>query len=321
MGDPISVKKTVCLLVAVALPAIACAPRPGPPVAELRPGTAESPLVFASSLRVPVEWNLLRQIDAPGASPFLFVHLHDTGRDPLRTFDREMPGDSAEIDHVEIWQSALTEPLPVGSYRLTSGLYDVATGQRWRLDTGGTEIDDGEYEIAVIEVESTARKTPELVFEGDWLAPDEGQLHNPGRRWMGEVGSIRLLGNTGWSEMVLSLSMTALPADRHRPVFNNDASAPELVIRNGCDSGSEDTGSEDDGSEDTGSEVDGSEDGSAEIRIDGYGVHTVILRLDAGDDCAISFEPNFFMLGLEDFMRRSIGLESMFFRPGSVYSS
>ncbi len=323
MENTVSLTKTVCVLVAVAMPAIACAPRPEPPVAELRARGAEGPLVFASSTRVPVEWNLLRQV--PDASPMLFVHLHDSGREPLQTFDRVMPGDSAEIDSLEIWQSALATPLPAGSYRLTSGLYDLATGQRWSLDTGGNEIRDGEYEIAVIEVESPERKTPALVFEGDWHAPEEAQLHNPGRRWLGEAGSIRLSGNTGWSEMVLSLSMTALPADQHRPVFNDDTGAPELVIRNGCD-GAEDSGSADgrstrdgsagDGSEDDGSEDDGFADAGSEIRIDGYGVHSVTLRLAAGD-CAISFEPNFFMLGLEDFVRRSVGLESAFFRPTS----
>ena len=294
MKKILSVRKPAFLAITATLLAGACAPRP---VAELEVGVDRVPLVYASSSRITVEWKSLRPLDPPGATPFVFVHLLDGGGNLVWTFDRPISKNWTEVDDtIEIWQSALAEPLPAGSYRLTAGIYDLASGQRWRLETSGSEIDEGEYQIATVEVESSEPKTPDLAFEGDWLAPDEGQPHNLGRRWMGPRGSIRLLATAGWSELVLSVSITALPVDRHRPVFEGDATTPRLVIRNGCDSGSE-------------------------TRIDGYGVHSVSLRLDAVEDCAISLEPNFVMLDLEDSTRRSVGLESAFFRPSSGSSS
>ncbi len=293
MKKMLSVRKSCFLTISAALLACACAPRPEPPVAEFEAGVDRVSLVHASSSRIAVEWESLRPLDPPGATPFLFVHLLDGGGNLVRAFDRPISESWTDVDHpIEIWQSALAEPLAAGSYRLTTGLYDVATGRRWRLETSGREIDEGEYETATVEVASSEPRTPSLTFEGDWLAPDEGQAHNPGRRWMGSSGSIRLLPTAGWNELVLTVSMTALPVDRHRPVFEGDATTPRLLIRNGCDSGSE-------------------------TRFDGYGVRSVSLRLDPGEDCAISLEPNFVMLDLEDYKPRSVGLESAFFRPSS----
>lgn len=289
--------KTILTFIA-ALAVVSCVPRLAPPVAELRVDVDEVPLAYASSARIPVEWQSLRPFDPPSGSPSLFVHLLDSNGHLLRTFDSPLPEDWAEADDpIEIWQSALAEPLPAGSYRLTSGIHDAATGRRWRLKTSASEIDGGEYEIAVIEIGSTDRKTPDLVFGGDWLTPDEGQRHNPGRRWLGTSGSIQLSGTAGWSEVVLTVSMTALPVDLHRPVFEDGAATPRLVIRDGCDGGSETT-------------------------IEGYGVYAVALRLDGREDrCAISLEPNYFMLDHQDFTRRSVGLESAYFRPSSGRSS
>ena len=283
--------KTVFGLIAVALLPCSCAPRPEPPVAELSAGVAEVALVYASSSLAPIEWKSLRDLDPPDASPSLFVHLLDGGGRIVRAYDRPVPGTRLEGDDtIEIWQSLLAEPLPVGWYRLTAGIYDLATGRRWRLETGGVEIDEGEYEIVAVEVESTRRRTPDLVFGGEWLEADEGQPHNPGRRWMGERGTIRLLRTAGWSELVLTLSMLELPASQYRLIYRDGASAPQLVIRNGCDNGSE-------------------------SRFDGYGMRSVALRLDAGEDvCVITLKPNYVTLGPEG-KRRSVGLETAFFRP------
>ncbi len=302
MKKPVLTRRMLFLMIAVAVPAVSCAPRLEPPVAGLRSDLAKVSLAYASSSRIPIGWKALRPLEPPGAVPFLFVHLLDQSGQLVRTFDRQiqdiwqvglLPKDSTEIDDlVEIWQSALAEPLPVGSYRLILGIYDAASGQRWRLETSANAIVEGAYEIAAIQVESAEKKTPDLVFGGDWLAPDEGQLHNPGRRWMGESGSIRLFGTAGWSGVVLNLSIADLSADRHLPVFEGAASEPRLVIRNGCDRDSE-------------------------TLVEGYGVHSVSLRIEPGADCAITFEPNFTMLALGDFTRRSIGLESVFFRPNA----
>ncbi len=264
-------------------------------MARLEAGASRLELAHASSARVPVEWQALRPLDPPGATPVLFVHLLDGGGRLVRTFDRPLAeGWPEAADPIEIWQSALAEPLPAGSYRLTTGVYEVVSGQRWRLETSGGEVDEGEYEIAAVEVSSDGR-TPELAFEGDWHDPEAGQAHNPGRRWMGPSGSIRLLAPADWSEVVLTVSANALPVAEHRPVFD-DPTTPRLVLRNGCD-------------------------GGAETLVEGYGVHTVSLRLATGEDCEIRLEPDFFWLDVATFVRRSVGLESVFFRPRSGASS
>ncbi len=321
MRKSILMKKPALILITAAVPVLACAPDPGPPLAELRAGVAERPLVHASSTRIPVEWKSLGELDLPSPSPYLFVHIAEGDGNVLRTFDREMPSASAQLEYIEIWQSALAEPLPSGSYRLITGLYDVATGRQWQVETNGTQIDDGKYEIAVIEVETAERKTPGLGFEGEWFPPEAGQKHNPGRRWLGKGGAIRLQEHAGWSELVLAISMTALPADRHRLVME-EANEPQLVIRNGCeaDSGDQSLGDASDGDDqDPGDAGDGDDlglgDGASEIRITGYGLHSASLRLGARGECSIFLGPNFVMLDLEDFTIRSVGLESAFFRP------
>ncbi len=288
-------KRMVLALVVAALPAVSCGPSDlGPPVAALEFPAAGVPLAHASSATIDLAWTPLEPLDPPDATPFLFVHLLDGDGRMHRTFDRAISGDfdSAE-GSLEIWQTALSEPLEAGSYRLTAGVYDVATGRRWRLRTSAEEIDEGEYEIATIEVESAERQTPELAFEGEWHAPDDTLLQNPGRRWMGKSGSLRLLGTTGWSELALSLSITDLSKAGHQAIFEDEAEAPRLVIGNGCA-------------------------GDSETRVDGYGVHAVTLAIDTEEDCVISFAPNFMMLGLDDFNRRSIGLEWAYFRPSAA---
>ncbi len=286
-GMASAARKAAFLMIAIALSPLSCAPHPEPPLAELRAGAGEAPLDYASSLKIPVGWRLLRALDPPDASPFLFVHLADGNGRMMRAYDRPIPENRADGDAIEIWQSVLAEPLPAGRYRLTAGIYDLSTGRRWRLETNGEEIAGGEYQIAAIEVDSTRRKTPDLVFEGEWLEPDKGQWHNPGRRWMGEGGTIRLLRTTGWSELVLTISINESPESRLRP--GHEGGAPRLIIRNGCDDGSE-------------------------TLIDRYGTRSIALRLDGGDHCTITLEPSFVALGA-DGERRSVGLEAAYFRP------
>ena len=279
--------------IAAASLAVACGSGPEPPVAKLESGVDSVPLAYASSARLGVEWTPLRDLE-PGVTPFLFVHLLDSAGNLHRAYDRSISPDLTRIgDDIEIWQSALADPLPPGSYRLTAGLYDSASGRRWRLETRGREVDEGEYEIAAVEVASAEPETPDLAFVGDWLAPEEGGLVNPGRRWMGKGGSIRLPSTVGWSELALTVSMIALPAEAHRPVFEDETTTPRLRIENGCDGGSQ-------------------------TRLEGYGVRSLSLRLDAPEGCLIRLEPNFVMLDVVDFTRRSVGLESAFFRPAAA---
>ena len=283
-------------LVTAGLAGMSCVPGELP-VAELYANGPEAPLDHASNLTMSLEWQPLRPLEPTRATPFLFVHLLDREGQLLRTFDREIPeawlgkvagGGSGEAE-IEIWQSALAAPLPAGWYRLTAGVYDLGSGRRWRLETSAREIDEGEYEIAEIEVASAGRRTPDLLFDGDWLVPEEGGRHNPGRRWMGESGTIGLRGTAGWHELVLSISITDLSAGRHLPILEDGATDPRLIIRNGCDH-------------------------DAKILFEGYGVRSAVLRIDAEDACTITFLPNFTMLDLDDYTHRSIGLESAFFR-------
>lgn len=306
MRKAIPMRETLLILITTALPLLACAPGPGPPVAELRVGVGGGQLVYAASTRVPVEWKLLEPANLPSPALYLFVHFVDENGDILRVFDRPMPAASEPFEHIEIWQSALAEPLPRGSYRLITGIYDVASGRHWQLETNGAAIRKGKYEIAEIEIDSTDRKTPDIGFEGDWLSPNIGQKHNPGRRWLGKGGAIRLQGNTRWSELVLGISIIELPDHQ---LAMEDASEPQLVISNGCDA------SVDQSADDAGN---GGEDGSGDVAskrlVTGYGFHWLNLRLEARDDCSIVLKPNFTMLDLESYITHSVGLESAYFR-------
>ncbi len=169
-SDPVN--KTVFSLIAVcATPAVllslACTLGFDPPLAELRAGTSEMPLAYAASTQLPIEWRVLRALDPPKATPFLFFHLQDEDGRLVRTFDRPVHGMPEGGDAIEIWQSLLTEPLPAGRYRLVAGLYDAATGRRWRLETNGADLGRGKYRLATVEVASTRRTTPDLVFGGE----------------------------------------------------------------------------------------------------------------------------------------------------------
>ena len=117
-----------------------------------------------------------------------------------------MPG-QARKDVVDIFQSALSDPLPPGRYVLTAGLYDSGGGERWPLDAGAAPIGKMEYRIATVEVAGPDPSAPKFDLTGGWLPPEtQASKQVLARRCLsgpasvvvsgaGRAGSVRILVN------------------------------------------------------------------------------------------------------------------------------
>ena len=118
------------------------------PVASLsvEPASVSLPHPYAVPLRL--RWNPTADLPGLEGTPHVFVHVLDGGRRLLRTFDHPLPEawtpGRPQSYEVELYQSAIAEPLPAGAYEMTFGLYDDAGRRRWPLAV------DGEGRIAVL---------------------------------------------------------------------------------------------------------------------------------------------------------------------------
>ncbi|MEO8348742.1 MAG: hypothetical protein ABI610_07505 [Acidobacteriota bacterium] len=122
-------------------------------------------------------WNPKAPLDNLEGKPRVFVHLLASGRNLLRTFDHPLPEEwtpwKAQSYEIELYQSALAEPLPAGAYELTAGLYDDASGERWALDSGDA-VGKREYRVATVVVPAAEAGTPTYDFTGGWLDAEPG---------------------------------------------------------------------------------------------------------------------------------------------------
>jgi hypothetical protein len=116
----------------------------------------------------------VRALDRLHGSPVVFVHLLDrTGQRStlVRTFDHALPSPwtagQPQDDEIDVYQSALADPLPPGRYVLSLGLYDDSWGYRWRLETG-PEVARREYSAASVEVSGPDPSAPKFSFSGGW---------------------------------------------------------------------------------------------------------------------------------------------------------
>jgi hypothetical protein len=131
-------------------------------------------LGYPQSVAVRFRWRPVRELDRRHGSPVVFVHLLDrTGQTStlLRTFDHPLPkpwtAGQPQDDEIDIYQSALADPLPPGRYILSLGLYDDSWGYRWPLTTG-PEVARREYSAASVEVSGPDPSAPKFSFVGDW---------------------------------------------------------------------------------------------------------------------------------------------------------
>jgi hypothetical protein len=170
------------LLRAIAVPVFAlvlagCRQR-AEPVASLsvEPKDVNLPAGRAAGLKL--TWNPKAPLDNLQGKPRVFVHLLASGRSLTRTFDHPLAHEwtpwRAQSYEIDLYQSALAEPLPAGAYELTAGLYDDASGERWTLDSGADEVGRREYRVATVVVPAAEAGTPTYDFAGGWLPAEPG---------------------------------------------------------------------------------------------------------------------------------------------------
>lgn len=165
------------LLLAIVLAAAGCRGR-AEPVASLSVEPKDVSLPAGHATGWKLTWNPKAPLDNLEGKPRVFVHLLASGRNLLRTFDHPLAEVwtpwRAQSYEIELYQSALAEPLPAGAYELTAGLYDDASGERWALDAAGDEVGKREYRVATVVVPAAEAGTPAYDFGGGWLDAEPG---------------------------------------------------------------------------------------------------------------------------------------------------
>lgn len=136
----------------------------------------------------------LGALDGPAR---VFVHIVDSDRKVLRTFDHPLPrawqpGATQEYD-VPLCQSALAPPLPAGSLALTVGLYDSRSDARFPLDGAGPEVGRCEYRAATVDASYPVSVEPMFTFRGAWTDTEMGTDRQVlARRFLTGAGTIRV---------------------------------------------------------------------------------------------------------------------------------
>ena len=278
-----------CLLLALAW---GCCEAPGEPFGRLRIELASVTLGYPALVEVTSTWEPIAPLDAV-APPVVFVHLLGASPGVERTFDHPFPaawrvGETTTYP-IQLWQTALGPPLAPGSYRLSLGIYDPASGRRWPLAVDGAEVDDQEYVVATVEVPEEPESAPEATFTGDWhpVGPS-GDRQIFASRWLGDEGALEFSHLAGPLAVAMSLDLPDQGDARHRMVLAEGASSPELTVASEC-------------TEET-------------LRLAAWGRGDLRLTLvpPAGaSTCAVRLAPNFVHLDLVDLSRSSVKLDRL----------
>jgi hypothetical protein len=185
---------------AALLVGIAC--RGSRPVGSLavQPTSVNLPHAFAAPITL--TWTPAVPLGGVQGRPRVFVHVLDGGRKLLRTFDHPLPEPwspgHARSYEVELYQSAIAEPLAAGAYEMTFGLYDDAGRNRWPLAVPGEEVGRREYRLATLVVPPAAPPSPSFQFAGGWLPVEPGSSKQiVARRCLSGEGSISVVGSPG----------------------------------------------------------------------------------------------------------------------------
>ncbi len=275
---------------------------PGPPVARLSVGPEVLEVTYPGYTELSLSWDheSRERLEGLVGEPRVFVHLLDEGGGVTRTFDHPIPFEwsdagSAEYE-IKLYQSALAPPLAAGSYPLSIGLYD-RDGNRWPLEVEGEEIDDAEYLVATVEVLEPASGFPMFYFSPEWKAIETGNDRQVlGRRWLGESGSLRVTRIDRPGTLWLQVGVPAEAAEGKVLVLAEGAAEPAVRIRSDC--------------------------GAFEATASGAGSHEVEIPIEAGvaasegeePECAIVFEPNFYLESKGTLDRDSVALENLAWR-------
>jgi hypothetical protein len=271
--------------------ALACG-RPSEPVARLEIEPRSPVLPWPGRVELRSSWETTRPLAGLQGDPYVFVHLLDAEGGIVRTFDHRLPFDwqpgAAESYAVELWQSALAEPVAPGSYRLSLGVYDLGK-HRWPLVVDGEEVDDQEYVVATVQVPAVDAAAPSAAFGDGWLPVEPGAGKQVlAVRWLTEDGAVELRGLAGPTTVDLTLSVKRLEEAGFHLVLDEGTEAPAVVLRCDC--------------------LDG------ERTFSGYGIHDVELALtpaEGSSSCRVEIDPGFVFLHKTDFSKRSVVLERL----------
>ena len=275
------------------LAAAAGACREDEPVARLEVAPTALRLPYGGFGRLQLRWEVLSPLEGASGRPLVFLHLLDRPGSVVRTFDHPLPSGWREGESVEyevlLAQSMLAPPLPPGSYLLTAGLYDGA-GRRWPLETGGKEVDDGEYQVGEVEMPAADGEEPMFTFSPSWQSTEPvADRQVLARRWLAGEGTIGIEGLSGPSTLLLTLRMAEPDERQERRVPEGGASS--VRVASPC--------------------------AAMEVSVSGPGVHEVLLPLrpPAGEGCEIALRPSFVLEARDGSTRRSVALETLAVRP------
>jgi hypothetical protein len=235
-----------------------------------------------------------------GEQPTVFVHLLDDQGTVVRTFDHPFPQRWRETVPVsynlDLYQSALAEPLPAGKYRLSLGLYGKEN-RRWPLEGLGEEIARYEYLAAEVEVPQRKRKpSPRFAYSPSWLPVEPGgDSQILARRWLFGPGAIRVgqMGGPGTAWMKLRIPE---PSPEEKLVLDPGVSTPSVLVSGTCN--------------------------GIETNVSGPGVHEIELPLQppppGAGYCKIQFRPNFHFAPAGPGPKRSVSLETLAWEPSEA---
>ena len=161
-----------------------------------------------------LSWNPKAPLDNAQGKPRVFVHVVGPGRNLLRTFDHRLAEEwtpfKAQSYEIDLYQSAIAEPLPAGAYEVTAGLYDDSSGERWALEAAGDEVGRREYRVATLVVPPEPGGKPDYAFGGDWLAEPGGSKQVIERRCARGEGTIAVRGVASAGTLLIGSSVPKL---------------------------------------------------------------------------------------------------------------
>jgi hypothetical protein len=159
-----------------------------------------------------LRWRPAATLDGIRGKPRVFVHVLDSGRRLLRTFDHPFP-DGWKPGHrqsygIELYQSAIAKPLPAGAYEMTFGLYDDGGKTRWPLTVEGEEVGRREYRLATLVVPAAPGASPSFKFSGGWRPIEPGSSKQVlARRCLGTDGRIAVVAPPSQGTVLVAASI------------------------------------------------------------------------------------------------------------------
>ncbi|HYU31916.1 MAG TPA: hypothetical protein VEW48_07115 [Thermoanaerobaculia bacterium] len=281
-------------LLALPLGVLACRQDDGPPVARVDVTPRQLRLGYPELQTLQLEWNPTAELEGLSAQPMVFIHLLDSKKKLIRTFDHAFPQKwrpGAPVhDEAMLFQSQLAPALSPGTYTVTVGLYEGK--RRWALEGLGERVDRAEYVAAQVEVPAES-SSPKLVFSPQWLPVEPGADRQVlVRRWLNGGGAIRVEGVRAPGALWMVLRIPPINAANERLELKGTANLPGVLVR-GC--------------------------GGFEMSVSGPGTHEIEIPVDVTPNgaCRIGLNANYTIVSTLNGQRRSVSLENAAWEPGA----